>query len=196
METKQTIFEKVDPEIGDLLVTRRDAIRKGASVSSAVAAGLAIASVPAAIAVLAKDVFGQVPANIVAVLNFALTLEYLEDEFYRTGLAAPVLIPAADRAIFAQISKHEVAHVALLKSVLGSQAVAKPTFDYTAGNGTGAGPFVGVFTVYSTFQAIAQAFEDTGVRAYKGQAGAVAGDDNILTTALQIHSVEARHAAE
>jgi len=154
-----------------------------------------MASVPVAIAVLAKDVFGQVPANIVAVLNFALTLEYLEDEFYRTGLAATALIPAADRAIFMQISKHEIAHVALLKSVLGSQAVAKPTFDYTAGNGSGTGPFVGVFTVYGTFQAIAQAFEDTGVRAYKGQAGAVASDDNILTTALQIHSVEARHAA-
>ena len=44
--------------------------------------------------------------------------------------------------------------------------------------------------------ALAQAFEDTGVRAYKGQAGALMGNDNLLTAALQIHSVEARHASE
>ncbi len=41
---------------------------------------------------------------------------------------------------------------------------------------------------------MAQAFEDTGVRAYKGQATALKGN-TVLTTALQIHSVEARHAA-
>src|SRR5699024_8417766 len=39
------------------------------------------------------------------------------------------------------------------------------------------------------------AFEDTGVRAYKGQAGNVQGNATVLTAALQIHSVEARHAA-
>ena len=87
-------------------------------------------------------------------------------------------------AIFNQISKHETAHVALLKGALGAAAVTKPAFKF----GT-------VFSSYQTFLGAAQAFEDTGVRAYKGQAGALLGTDQ-LTVALQIHSVEARHAAE
>lgn len=43
---------------------------------------------------------------------------------------------------------------------------------------------------------LAQAFEDTGVRAYKGQAGNVASNKGVLQAALQIHSVEARHASQ
>jgi hypothetical protein len=42
---------------------------------------------------------------------------------------------------------------------------------------------------------LSQGFEDTGVRAYKGQAAALMANDAVLTTALQIHSVEARHAS-
>ena len=42
---------------------------------------------------------------------------------------------------------------------------------------------------------LAQAFEDTGVRAYKGQAKNLISTPDLLTAALQIHSVEARHAA-
>ena len=52
------------------------------------------------------------------------------------------------------------------------------------------------FTDYQTFMVLAQAFEDTGVRAYKGQAGIAAENKAILTAALQIHSVEARHASQ
>jgi rubrerythrin len=44
--------------------------------------------------------------------------------------------------------------------------------------------------------ALAQAFEDTGVRAYKGQAANLMSKPDLLTAALQIHSVEARHASE
>lgn len=131
------------------------------------------------------------PAQDAAILKFALTLEYLEAEFYTTGLAQAGLIPAADRPIFAQISKHETAHVAFLRATLGAAAVAKPTFDFTAG-----GTFADVLSNYETYKAVSQAFEDTGVRAYKGQAGNLMANDAILTAALQIHSVEARHASE
>lgn len=130
------------------------------------------------------------------VLNFALTLEFLENAFYQNGLAAPGLIPAGDLPIFQQIAKHEAEHVALLKSVLGASAVASPTFDFSGGSGSGTGPFGNPFANYATFQALSQAFEDTGVRAYKGQAGALQANSSVLTTALQIHSVEARHASE
>lgn len=136
------------------------------------------------------------PADVVSVLQFALLLEYLEDEFYRTGLNALSgnLIPTADKAVFNQISKHETSHVTLLKGAITTKGFTpdtKPSFDFTAG-----GTFPDVFTNYQTFMTLAQAFEDTGVRAYKGQAGAVAEDKAILTVALQIHSVEARHASQ
>ena len=53
-----------------------------------------------------------------------------------------------------------------------------------------------MFSNFKTFAAVSQALEDTGVAAYKGQAPGLVGGGALLTTALQIHSVEARHAAE
>jgi rubrerythrin len=151
----------------------------------------AIVAAPAIIlSLLPKSAFAQT-ASIPDVLNFALTLEYLEDEFYKTALNASGLIPASDRQIFTQIGKHESAHVAFLKTALGSSAIAKPTFDFTAG-----GMFADAFSNYATFLTLSQSFEDTGVRAYKGQAGNLISDNNTLKAALQIHSVEARHASE
>jgi hypothetical protein len=52
-----------------------------------------------------------------------------------------------------------------------------------------------VFTNYDIFLAVAETLEDTGVRAYKGQAGVLLGSQTYLTAALNIHSVEARHAS-
>lgn len=151
----------------------------------------AMVAAPAIIlSLLPKAAFAQ-SSSVTEVLNFALTLEYLEDEFYKAALGASGLIPDADRTIFTQISKHESAHVAFLKTALGSSAVAKPEFDFTAG-----GAFPDALSNYLTFLALSQSFEDTGVRAYKGQAGNLVSDNNILKAALQIHSVEARHASE
>lgn len=123
-------------------------------------------------------------------LQLALTLEYLEDEFYETALNTAGLIPMDDRTIFEQISQHEAAHVQYLASALDTDAPAKPTFDFTAG-----GAF-DPFNNYMDFMALAQAFEDTGVRAYKGQATSLMSTPDLLTVALQIHSVEARHASQ
>lgn len=196
--TSQTILDSLDGDVAARIVNRRDAIRRGASLSAMAAAGLRMASVPVALSALSREAFAQsaLPAVVVDVLNFALTLEYLEAEFYVTGVGTPGLIPAADRAIFTTIRDHEVAHVDYLKGALGAAAVAKPSFDFTAGNGSMQGPFADVFRKYETFMAVAQAFEDTGVRAYKGQAPALQPFDAVLTAALSIHSVEARHAAE
>ncbi|MCC7054979.1 MAG: ferritin-like domain-containing protein [Gemmatimonadaceae bacterium] len=152
-----------------------------------------------ALAALSTAAYGQgraLPTAVLGVLNFALRLEYLESEFYNRGVAAAGLIPAADRTIFTTIQSHEAVHVDYLKTLLGSSARPKPTFDFTAGNGSGSGPFADVFTNYATFLAVAQAFEDTGVRAYKGQAATLAPYKDVLQAALSVHSVEARHAAE
>lgn len=110
------------------------------------------------------------------------------------GLDTNGLVPSGkDHAIIQLIKDHEAKHVDFLKVViesLGATPVEKPNFDFTAG-----GAF-NPFGDYQQFLALAQAFEDTGVRAYKGQAGNLIKNGDLLTAALQIHSVEARHASE
>lgn len=198
LPTNQTPIDAIEPEIANLLVSRRSAIIKGASVSSVAFAGLRMASVPVALAALSRETFGQgrLPAVVIGVLNFALTLEYLESAFYTTGVNTAGLIPAADRPIFDTITMHEAGHVQFLKSTLGRSARPSPAFDFTAGNGSGSGIYADVFSNYATFKAVAQAFEDTGVRAYKGQAPSLKPYGDVLTAALTIHSVEGRHASE
>jgi hypothetical protein len=123
-----------------------------------------------------------------------LTLEYLEAEFYTlgTGAGSTITFPSAsERQTFVIIREHEQDHVDFLRAQLGNQAVAKPDFDFTAG-----GMFPDVFSNYATFVTLSTAFEDTGVRAYKGQAPNLIDNDTILTAALTIHSVEARHASK
>jgi rubrerythrin len=187
MTNENTILSDIDPEISGR-VSQQSGFK-----NAALKLGV-LATAPLVIAAASSAAFGegaQLPGKIRDVLNFALTLEYLEDEFYRTALASDKLIPSETRATFETIGKHEAAHVEVLKGALGSHAVKKPTFDFTA-----KGAFGDVFSNYKTFLAVSQALEDTGVRAYKGQAGNLKSSDDILTIALQIHSVEARHAAE
>lgn len=181
-------IENVDADIHERLNPRRAAIKSLSSFGAKVT----LASLPLAMGSMFTKAYGQsVPQKIIDVLNFALTLEYLEAEFYTKGLAAGGLIPnPTARGAITVIKDHEDQHVAFLKSALGAAAVTKPTFDFTAG-----GAFSDVFTNYDTFLAVANAFEDTGVRAYKGQAGNLMENDDILRYALNIHSVEARHAS-
>jgi len=112
-------------------------------------------------------------------------------------LNATGLIPATDRAVFSTISVHESTHVNALRALIQARGAAPqglPTFDYTAkGNLPG---FAFHASQYATFTMLAQAFEDLGVRAYKGQIGRLVNDKPVLTEALTIHSVEARHACE
>ena len=121
-------------------------------------------------------------AGDVAILNFALTLEYLESSFYKEAVAMGAL--SGDTRRFAKVvAGHEATHVRTLKSVLGAQAVAKPRFN-----------FRGTTSDQGAFQATAQTLEDTGVRAYLGQAPNIDSDD-LLAAAGTILTVEARHAA-
>ena len=178
------ILDDIDPDLSNRITARRDLFR-GAALRLG-----ALATAPMMLAAVSSQAFAQVPAEVAGILNFALTLEYLEDEFYRTAAAQNGLIPAEAMPVFAAISAHESAHVALLQSVLGGAAIAKPEFDFTA-----RGKYPDIFRRFGTLLAVAQTLEDTGVAAYKGQAPKLTGGGTLLTTALQIHSVEARHAA-
>lgn len=175
-------LEAVDGDAAEKIAyySRRQMLSGATSKLAKMTTGAAIAT----FGTVMNQAFGQT-TSATDVLNFALTLEYLESDYYTRALAATNLIPTADRAIFTQIAKHEAAHVTLLQGALMTAAVAKPTFRYAADT----------FTNYQTFLGLAQALEDTGVRAYKGQAANLLGTAT-LTTALQIHSVEARHASE
>lgn len=187
-------IEKVDAEVYERFSPRRAAMKQFYSFGSKVA----IAAAPLALGSMFKKAYGQTSSVAVdAVLNFALTLEYLEYYFYQQGVATAGLIPAGTPAVAAltTIRDHELAHVNLLKGAitgLGKTPVSftADQFDYTAG-----GNFPTVFSNYPIFLAVAQAFEDTGVRAYKGQATNLMATPSVLQTALQIHSVEARHAS-
>jgi len=184
----------VKPKTLSTFTSRRDAFVKLANFGKKTALAAIPFSLAAGLGNKAMANTANAAMSPIDVLNFALTLEYLEAEYYTKGLASSGLIPGGkDRAIFEIIERHEVDHVRLLISViqsLGGTPVAKPKFDFTVG-----GAF-NPFGDYQQFLALAQAFEDTGVRAYKGQAANLMKEKGLLTAALQIHSVEARHASE
>ncbi|HEV2642596.1 MAG TPA: ferritin-like domain-containing protein, partial [Candidatus Elarobacter sp.] len=202
----------IDPEIGERLVSRREAIRKGAAVSSTVAAGLAMASMPLALAALSRDVFAQgTPSSVQTVLNFALTLEIFENEFYKAVLGtsasgaqnsafAPVraTVPASALPAIKQIQAHEAEHVAFLTAngAVNTLNLSATSFDFTGARGAGNGPFAQATTDLNFLLLTAQGAEDTGVRAYKGQAPNLMSNTTVLEAALRIHSVEARHASK
>jgi hypothetical protein len=190
-------IEKVDPEFNERISPRRAAIKNMSGFGKKVA----LSALPLALGGLFKKAYGQTPSTaVVDVLRFAFTLENLEAEFYKTGVATTGLIPAGTPAVAALtlIRDDENKHVQFLSDTIKTLSGAAPAamsaanFDYTA-----KGNFGTVFSNYDTFLAVAQAFEDTGVRAYKGQAGNLMGAANrpILAAALGIHSVEARHAS-
>lgn len=212
------ILETIDPEVVERLVSRREAITKGAGMSTSLAAALAFGSVPIALAGFTREVFGQAPQTVKQVLDFAFLLENLEAEFYKIVLdtgnspqraafapvrAALAALPNATsvRNTIDQIRIHEEAHVAFLLGQLNTmggpaRVWTAADFDFTGGNGSNTGPFLPAASSVSFLLAVTQGFEDTGVRAYKGQAGNLISSDAVLEAALRIHSVEARHAAK
>ncbi|WP_276483121.1 ferritin-like domain-containing protein [Paraflavitalea pollutisoli] len=190
-----TEIEKVDPEVYDRMNPRRKVIQQFAKLGGK----LALSAVPLALGSMFSKAYGRgTNGTILEVLQYALTLEYLEAEFYTKAVASGIVPAGAPTGAFTTIRDHENAHVTFLKAAItasGGTPIAKPTFDFSAGNGSGNGPFKAVFTDYGLLLAVAQTFEDTGVRAYKGRAAELISNNDVLTAALQIHSVEARHAA-
>ncbi|KAJ3745082.1 ferritin-like domain-containing protein [Lentinula detonsa] len=122
------------------------------------------------------------------VLNYALTLEYLESAFYSGALNNFTEddftndgLPQWARGRFEQIAAHEQAHVQLLSGALGANATQACNYSFP-------------YTSPSSFAALSQLLEGVGVSAYAGAAQYVT-NKNYLTTAAVILSTEARHAA-
>ena len=168
----ETAHEAVEQH-GD---TRADFLRKAGLGAGAIVGGSALLGAFPGVASAA------VAKSDIAILNFALTLEYLEAAFYAEAVSKGKI--SGETRTFAEVvARHEASHVAFLKSALGSKAVKKPKFDFkntTAETGT--------------FQATAQTLEDAGVNAYLGQVGLIKSK-KILAAAGSILPVEARHAA-
>jgi rubrerythrin len=159
-------------------VSRADLLRKAAIGGSALLASSAFLGMiagPAGAAATAS-------AGDIAILNYALTLEYLEAAFYSEALAKGQIKNMHVLAFAKVVAKDEALHVGFLKGALGSAAVKKPKFD-----------FKGTTANQAKFMATAQVLEDTGVAAYLGQVGLIKSK-KILGAAGSILPVEARHA--
>ena len=121
------------------------------------------------------------PASDVAILNFALTLEFLEAAFY-TEAAAKGNFSGPLGTFVKVVKDHENQHVAALKAALGSAAVKSPKFN-----------FRNTTSDEKAFRATSQVLEDTGVAAYLGQVGNIKSK-GVLVAAGSILPIEARHA--
>lgn len=142
------------------------------------AAGTVLAGLAAPVPALGRDA----ATADVAILNYALGLEYLQASFYTEAERLGALHgPLATQARV--VGSHERGHVAAIRKVLGTSAMKSPTFN-----------FQGVTENPDTFRRTAVAFEDLAVAAYKYQAPRLSSPA-LLMAAISIHSVEARHAA-
>lgn len=183
-------IEKADPEAREKMDFSRRKMLKTSSIAAAATPAFFAAMVNKAFAADAGCAGTGSPTDI---LKFALTLEYLERDFYRAAQSKAGLLPVGTRPYVVQITKHEAQHVDLLEGVLKlGKNQLQPKYNMATLNMA--------LADYATFLTFAQALEDTGVRAYKGQAGCLLteGSDlakTVLAVALRIHSVEARHAA-
>ncbi|MGN6541795.1 MAG: ferritin-like domain-containing protein [Ginsengibacter sp.] len=189
-----TEIEKTDPEVYDRLDTRRNVMKSFAKTSGKIA----LAALPFALGSMFQKAYGSptTPTDVILdTLNFALTLEYLEANFYIKAVASGI-IPSGDALnSLTVIRDHENEHVTFLKTAITAAGGTPVSFTASNFDFTAKGTFPKVFSDYGTLLAVAQTFEDTGVRAYKGQAPNLISNNDYLTAALQIHSVEARHAA-
>jgi rubrerythrin len=164
-------------------IDRSDFLKKGVLAGGGLLAGGAIFNqyLSSAEAAISKK---RSKANDVKILNYALTLEYLEAAFYKQAVANLAYGTDPNLAKFAQtVAEHEATHVKFLKGALKSAAIKSPKFDFGM-----------AVTDQKTFAATAQVLEETGVTAYLGQVANVF-QGPVLTAASTIATVEARHAA-
>jgi hypothetical protein len=122
-------------------------------------------------------------AGDLAIVNYALTLEYLEADFYAKVVAAG-LFSGKVGMLISDFAHQEAEHVEALKGTalkLGGTPAAKPKAKFPINSA-------------SQVAQLAYTVENLGAAAYLGQAASIQSTE-VLAAALAIHSVEARHAA-
>lgn len=167
--------------------TRLDFLKKAGLAGGAVMGGGALLS-----ALVPGVAFGKPPKQSrppksfgkgdIGILNYALTLEYLESAFYNESAQKLKPTDKATADFQTAVIRDEKAHVKILKGILGKKAVAAPKFDF--GKTT---------SDEKLFVATSFALENTGVSAYSGQAFNIE-DPDVLAGALSIVTIEARHS--
>jgi len=164
----------VDTDSEDL--SRSDVLLKGALAAGAIYGTLAVGP-------FVRKALAMSGGSDVEILNFALTLEYLESTFYeeaKTRAKASGELKSLVNLLAEDEKQHVEALTATIKQ-LGGKPVAEPKFDF---------PYSGT----SGFLKLAQTFEDTGVSAYNGAAPMIKSKE-VLAASGGIVQVEARHAA-
>ena len=157
-------------------MTRSSFILRGAMTAGAMYGA-------AAVGPYVSSAFAASGSGDIDILNFALTLEYLETDFYKTKGKAVGLSGEA-KALAAMFGDEEAEHVAALTKAIsggGGTPVKKPTFAFPVTN-------------QASFLKLAYTLENVGVGAYNG-AGPSLVNKAYLAAAGSIVQVEARHAA-
>jgi hypothetical protein len=166
--------------------TRLDFLKKAGVAGGAFMGGGAVLSAlaPSALAASGK---GRPPAKFgkgdIGILNYALTLEYLEAAFYNGATAANLALSSQAAAFLKVVTADENAHVKFLKGALGSKAAKEPKFNFAGAN-----------TSVETFMKTAEVLENTGVHAYLGQVLNIK-NPAYVAAAGSILTIEARHAS-
>jgi len=129
------------------------------------------------------DETAQFGKGDIGILNYALTLEYLETAFY-ADVVKSGLFKGADLATIKKFGEEEAEHVSALTAAvkqLGGKPAPQPKTEF---------PLESAKSVLE----LAGTVENLGAAAYLGQAGNIKSPE-VLASALAIHSVEGRHAA-
>jgi hypothetical protein len=174
-----TQSEMPNPDLGAVGVhgmTRASFVLRGA-----LAAGAAYGA--GAVSPFVRSALAAAGSSDVDVLNFALTLEYLETDFY-TQKGKSVGLSGEAKSLAVMLGDQESQHVKMLMSTItnsGGTPVKKPTFVFPA-------------TDQPSFLKLAYMLENVGVSAYNGAAPSIS-NTAILEAAGSIVQVEARHAA-
>jgi rubrerythrin len=165
---------RIDEDSDD--ISRSEVILKGALAAGAVYGAMAVGP-------FVGRALAMSGSSDVDILNFALTLEYLESTFYREAKTRAQA--SGDlKSLIDLVGRDEDEHVGALTETikkLGGKPVAEPKFDF---------PYSGT----AGFLRLAQTFEDTGISAYNGAAPQIKSSE-VLEAAGSIVQVEARHAA-
>jgi rubrerythrin len=129
------------------------------------------------------DETAQFGKGDIGILNYALTLEYLETAFY-ADVVKSGLFKGAELAAIKKFGAEEAQHVSALTAAvkqLGGKPAPKPKTEF---------PLKSAKSVLE----LAGTVENLGAAAYLGQAANIRSPE-VLASALAIHSVEGRHAA-